>query len=508
MNWLNQIIYFGGESYLAWESIKVSGPDATEFLSGQLTNEVSTLPNQTGNLNAAIDIKGKINAYFFLLKNENEYWLITPAVLKEALIQRLEKFIIMEDVTVKSSDKKFQISNKKEAQGFQCQVSGETFVLAEADSQSELNLMMMDYLTLLGVNYGHLENISETMLTDTLLVHNATSFTKGCFLGQEIVAKIYNNRGSAYASVLLQANATELITGDYLIDNRKAGTIEQWIEIGDEQFGIATLFRDFRVDQREFTIQANNSSHRVKVKLYPFFKLTAPEKARQLYEMGLEEFTHKNNSENAIQYLKQAIIWDEKLADAYETLAVILGRGEKYDEAIHWLKILEKVAPNSVMVHTNLSLFYMRQGKIQEAEDEKAKATVKSFAMFGNEAAQKRQLEKEREQKKAELSRREEMFKQVIEIDSDDTLANFGMGEISYEKNDYSAALNYFEKVLLVDAKYSTAYLGLVKTLTAIKAYQKAKEICDQGIVVAAARGDFNTANEMQNLLINLQSKI
>ena len=40
----------------------------------------------------------------------------------------------------------------------------------------------------------------------------------------------------------------------------------------------------------------------------------------------------------------------------------------------HFMKKLAALNPNCVMAHTNLSVFYMSQGKIQEAEDEKALA--------------------------------------------------------------------------------------------------------------------------------------
>jgi tetratricopeptide (TPR) repeat protein len=54
----------------------------------------------------------------------------------------------------------------------------------------------------------------------------------------------------------------------------------------------------------------------------------------------------------------------------------MLGRIERFEEAITWMDKLLSVNPQSVMAHTNKSLFLMKLGKIEEAEGwlQKAKA--------------------------------------------------------------------------------------------------------------------------------------
>ncbi len=70
--------------------------------------------------------------------------------------------------------------------------------------------------------------------------------------------------------------------------------------------------------------------------------------------------------------LEEALRLDPSFADGYEALGVLLGRTGKFAEAIDIFKRLEEVAPNEPMVHTNLSLFYMKLGDKTAAEEEKA----------------------------------------------------------------------------------------------------------------------------------------
>ena len=90
------------------------------------------------------------------------------------------------------------------------------------------------------------------------------------------------------------------------------------------------------------------------------------------------------------------------------------------------------------------------------------------------------------------------MFKQVLEIDEEDTLANFGLGSILVEKKQWSLAVPFLEKVLQVDPHYSVAYLALGKAYKGIGEIDKACNIWKEGILVAAKKGDLMPANQMQ----------
>ena len=51
----------------------------------------------------------------------------------------------------------------------------------------------------------------------------------------------------------------------------------------------------------------------------------------------------------------------------------------RLDEAIEWTDKLAALRPDYAMAHTNLSVFYMKKGMKERAEEEKAKAVVLNF---------------------------------------------------------------------------------------------------------------------------------
>ena len=212
-------------------------------------------------------------------------------------------------------------------------------------------------------------------------------------------------------------------------------------------------------------------------------------------------FLKNQKDEDALLRLKEAIIYDPRFSDAYEMLGVILGRHEKYDEAIRYMDKLEEISPDSIMAHTNKSLFYMKQGKIELAEDEKAKATVKNFERLGRESKEKRNLEKEKADAEKQMKERESMFLEVLSIDESDAFANYGLGEINYKKGTLKEAKEYSLKTISLDEKYSNAYLLLGKIHFDLKELTEASKILEKGIEVATQKGEIASANQMQSIL-------
>ena len=205
----------------------------------------------------------------------------------------------------------------------------------------------------------------------------------------------------------------------------------------------------------------------------------------------LKKYTQEENSKECEEFLSMAIFLDEKNADAYEVLGVILGREERYKEAIELMNRLKDLDSSSVMAHTNLSIYYMKLGDLDRAEEEKADALV--LTMKKNSQA------KEITEEESEMKRREEMFKNVLEIDAEDSIANCGLGEIEFTRGNYIKSQGYFE--IAVQSKYTHAYLGLVQVLKKLNKKKEAVEILNRGITQAASKGDSSLAKKMQALL-------
>jgi tetratricopeptide (TPR) repeat protein len=179
----------------------------------------------------------------------------------------------------------------------------------------------------------------------------------------------------------------------------------------------------------------------------------------------------------------------------------MLGREGRYAEAIELMDKLTMIDPKSVLAHTNKSLYLMKLGKIQEAEEEKSLATVKSFQKFGEDAKLQTLRDEQNKRQELEWAQRESMFKQVLEIDPEDALANYGLGSIAVEKKRWSEAIAHLEKVIEHDPKYSVAYLALGKAYLGSGNKEKARLVWGAGIEIAAKNGEFMPANTMQTEL-------
>ncbi len=266
-----------------------------------------------------------------------------------------------------------------------------------------------------------------------------------------------------------------------------------------------SLIRDLRVEGKKIEFLTTAGLKKVgRVSYLPFYRnQNYKEIASELYHFGVDSFQESKN-ELALSFMSKSIEFAPDFSDAYESIGVILGRLEEYDKAINWMDKLLRVNPASVMAHTNKSLYLMKLGKIEEAEAEKALATVKSFSVFGEEAKLKKMLEEEKKKKEEDMARREKMFYQVLDIDPEDTVALFGLGDIAFYREQFKNSVTYLEKVVTLDEKYSVAYLMLGKALEAVGNLDRASQVYKKGIDVASKRGDMMPANEMQSRLNKL----
>ena len=459
--------------------LHVRGADALDFLQGQSTQKVSP----TWAFHAFLDRAGKIESHFVLWSVGTEATILVPAEIKPALLSRFDRYVISEDVAVE--DCGAETWWLAAGAGVTAKLQATPFENISAVSASELS----EWLRWQGFPpLDRAFHIGE-LINQTRLFEAAVDMKKGCFPGQEVVAKIHHNRGAAWAPVLLQKIGSGLVTEALLLEDKVVAKINLK---NDGDWYQADVLRDVRVEGLELNTQ-------FKVKLYPRWASSAEE----LYHLGTEAFAQGDEA-FARQAWELAIAVDATYADAYEAIGVLLGRQGQYVEAEAWMRKLLEVDPGSVMAHTNLSLFLMRQDRIQEAEDHKAKATVAQFAVFGKKAATDRAKKEAQEKEEQQRQQREKMFLQVIEIDAEDALANFGLATLCLERNQFQKAKEHLERVLATDPAYAVAYLALGKALKALGETQEARRVWQEGVKIAAKKGEMMPANEMQSLLTSL----
>ena len=494
---IGQLLSAGKPLELNCTELVLTGPDAVDYFDRQTTN---VLKSETFHWNTVLDPVGKIIGYGLSTLSEGKAFFYVPKTIANQVKERIEKFIIMEEVELESSEKTLQVSfpDSIEAKNL---VHGNFLPLKVVIGGENKSNKRNSVWSLLGFPDWDEDLLSGVLLNNSNLEFLGWDRKKGCFLGQETVSKIDSGRGGANYPMLLafESETSTPIAGEkLLVEGNSIGEFFTSMNFEGRDYWLCSLKRQYRVENSVLKIEGVDQEATVlSILSWPDQR----ELSEDLLKWGADFFASEASGEIVEKYLTGAIIADPTNADAYEALGVFLGRQERFHEAIDWMNRMQELNPSSVMPHTNKSMFHMKLGNIEEAEKEKADATLKTFTSLGDEAEAKRAREQKEQQDQLDRQRRAEMFQEVLEIDPDDTLANNGLGHLLLEEKKFDQAITHFEVVLKQDPKYSVAYLGLGQGLVEKQMWEKAKNILKEGIKVASAQGDLMPANQMQAIL-------
>jgi len=349
----------------------------------------------------------------------------------------------------------------------------------------------------------------KNILPETGLEHTSVSYNKGCYIGQEVIARIktYGAPNFALMGLTVEGVLTPPYNGTLKLGDKKIGTIKSAVRSVtlDKVITLAYLHKEHRSPDIEMEATIDGKPFKVKTCLLPFYQAqTRKDHSNKILHQALQLYKEQDDLNQPIALLRESIELDPKNADAYEALGVFLAKQDKLDEAISLMKRLVEINPQEIMAHTNLSVYYMKQNRIEDAEFEKAEATALQFEKAIEKNMAKKLKKKEEEQKKIEMEERVGMFKQVLEIDPQDQVANFGLGSIYLETGRYEEGLEPLKTVIEAHRDYSAAYLLLGKTWEKLSNREEAIEIYKQGIAAASKKGDLMPLKDMQNRMNQL----
>ncbi len=451
----------GGAFPLKLQKVIIQGPDAQSYLNNQTTNSISS---NKAKIHCMLDLKGKIKSFFSLIKkDQNKFLIFLESEMLESFTERLEQFKVIEEFEIDSKEVSgFFVFGKRneDHQGEKINLFGIEGVFTEEAKPTIQKIEIEEVKNLQGILGDELNKF----FNETRYLDFSYDRSKGCFLGQEIVSKIDVHRKSSKFPVLLE-------------------------DLNTSQLSIFLAPRADRIQGKE--IEVNGSTKRVNI--YPVFIKEDIDLAQDFYDSALKNVSEDGELSFSLELLNYSIEYNPGFLDALEMKGVILGRLNRYDEAIKVMKELSSLDEASVMAHTNLSLFYMKIGDIENAEIEKSNATLKSFKAMGVKA----DIDDQNEERK-------KMFNSVLEIDEFDEIANYGLGSIYLEAGDLELSEFHLKRVLEKNKKHSVSYLALAKVYKKMSKQVELKEILTKGIEVSSKNGDFQPANEMQSILIEL----
>lgn len=83
--------------------IEVYGDDAVQFLQGQFTSNINEVSNSRSQLSAYCNPKGRMYANFRIFKRETTYYIVLPYELLETTLKRLRMFVLRARVTLEDA---------------------------------------------------------------------------------------------------------------------------------------------------------------------------------------------------------------------------------------------------------------------------------------------------------------------------------------------------------------------------------------------------------------------
>ncbi len=211
--------------------LKFSGEDAASFLQGQLSNDVNALDGSQSQLSSYCSPKGRILASFRIFRHDDDFYLLMPADTVAATRKRLQMYVMMSNVTITDlSDDSVRIGLSGDAatkaldqlslpvpkskNGYARQNEihmlniGDNcpryILISSADKLQPLWESVRAELPLKGYNSWNYKDIQEAIpsivaanvdafVPQMINLHaiNGVSFSKGCYPGQEIVARMH-----------------------------------------------------------------------------------------------------------------------------------------------------------------------------------------------------------------------------------------------------------------------------------------------------------------------------
>ena len=180
---------------------RLSGADRVRYLNGQVTNDVRAVSPAKTLYACVTDVKGRVCGDVFIHATDDALLLDADADLRETLGMRLERYIVSDDAELTDVTEEWQlwhVFGPDLPAGVACErfgvpgvdvwlPAGESFALPKTQLEAEEaeTLRILQKVP----RWGH-ELTNETFPPEVGLEEKAMSFTKGCYIGQEVLSRI------------------------------------------------------------------------------------------------------------------------------------------------------------------------------------------------------------------------------------------------------------------------------------------------------------------------------
>ncbi len=191
------------------DTIRVHGPDAASYLQGQISQDVDALALGDTAWSLVLQPTGKLSSWFRIHRvGDDEYLLDVDAGHGDGLVARLERFKLRTDATIEPADATIPAAVSWPG----------------ADDPADERQRILAGMPRMGAE----------LTDDTIpgeggqrLIDLSVSFTKGCYTGQELVARIDSRGGNVPRPIRVLHAEGDVAVGDE-------------VRAGDDVVGVVT----------------------------------------------------------------------------------------------------------------------------------------------------------------------------------------------------------------------------------------------------------------------------
>ena len=239
----------------------VSGPDAGKFLQGQLTCDVLALADGEIGFGASCTPQGRMRALFRLARHGEHYLLLMPRAVVPSLLESLKKYAVFFKAQLRDASSEYQIWGVLAASLSEVPADASMFTLPGSLSRQLMLLpASVTALALPGQAVSPAQWFAAEVLlgepavypetVEKLLPHHANlpgvggvSFSKGCYTGQEIVARMeYRGKIKTHLQPARLVSSEPVIAGsNVLADGKAVGEVVRSARLGQHQLLLITL---------------------------------------------------------------------------------------------------------------------------------------------------------------------------------------------------------------------------------------------------------------------------
>jgi folate-binding protein YgfZ len=247
--------------------LKVSGADAATFLQGQFTNDLQHAVKDRAVYGLWLNQKGKVLADSFIVAmGPNDYRIVSYFSSADVIRARLEAYIIADDVVVEDLTSELQgVTYFGRAEDFGTLSDGALIfsgrrnrdlhhevifsediaaqIRAKFSTKEELSAQAIERLRIHAVIPAVPADIGPTDLpNEGRLEQDAISYTKGCYLGQEVMARLKSMGQVRRQLRLLRGNGgVPILPAPLFQESRKVGELRSAVAEPSGWSGLALL---------------------------------------------------------------------------------------------------------------------------------------------------------------------------------------------------------------------------------------------------------------------------